>query len=129
MEMKQPLLAAIAAATAAGALAASVGATTTPGVVYPVRTLITGNGIVTIAKDKFTKGTLHRYPRGAMIRYEVFNKTKEVWAFWIWGARTTFIKPGKMDSILVNWNYRGTYTYRALGPKGQKGPLGEIEIF
>jgi hypothetical protein len=62
------------ALTAALVLAGGAGATTAPGVLYRVPVLLTGAKIV-IAKDPYsTANGLTRYPRGAVIEFDVRNR-------------------------------------------------------
>jgi hypothetical protein len=113
-------------AGASAALAAP--RTTEPGVVYPVKTTLTPKG-VTIAKDKFTRHGNARYPRGAVIRYMITNRTTRRLVVQIWTVKTKPIKPGGHDSVLVNWNYRGRYVYRQLAGKRVVGATRHIRIF
>jgi hypothetical protein len=117
-------------------LAAPVGAgaalaapqTTTPGRVYPVKTILTPKG-VKIAKDKFTRHGIARYPRGAVIRYMITNRTTRRLVVQIWTVKTKPIAPGGHDSVLVNWNYRGRYVYRQLAGKRVVGATRYVRIF
>lgn len=118
----------LATAALAGALASAAAATTRPGVVYPIKVVLSDKSI-SIAKDLFTRGTVARYPRGAIIRYVVTNKGSKPYVFKVWGTATGPIKPGGRDSLLVNWNYRGTYTYLTLYRGRPAGPRGRVEIF
>ena len=118
------------------ALASLVGAgaalaapqTTTPGQVYPVKTILTPKG-VKIAKDKFTRHGNARYPRGAVIRYMITNRTTRRLVVQIWTVKTKPIAPGGHDSVLVNWNYRGRYVYRQLAGKRVVGATRYVRIF
>src|SRR5882762_951174 len=100
---------ALASLTGGGAAFAAP-QTTEPGVVYPVKTTLTPAGI-TIAKDKFTRKGNARYPRGAVIRYMLTNRTTKRLVVQIWPTRTNPSAPGGHDSILVNWHYRGRFVY------------------
>jgi hypothetical protein len=103
--------------------------TTEPGVVYIVKVVLTDKKI-SIARDKFTTKTgVTRYPRGAIIRYAITNKGKRPYAWRVWGADTPVMKPGGHESILVNWHYRGTYSYELLFRGKPVGPRGQIIIF
>jgi hypothetical protein len=118
---------ALASLTGGGAAFAAP-QTTEPGVVYPVKTTLTPAGI-TIAKDKFTRKGNARYPRGAVIRYMITNRTTKRLVVQIWTTRTKPIAPGGHDSILVNWNYRGRFVYRQLAGKTPLGATRYVSIF
>jgi hypothetical protein len=102
--------------------------TTTPGVIYVIKTPVDDKGIH-IPKDKFTRNGVTRYPRGALIRYEFINKGTKPYAVRMWGTTTTAIKPGRMEIRLVNWAYRGEYTYARIYKGHQISPIGKIVIF
>jgi hypothetical protein len=129
-EMKRPLIAA-AACVAAIALPAVVMArpqTTTPGVIYVLVTPVDDKGIH-IPKDQFTRNGITRYPRGALIRYEFVNKGTKPYAVRMWAADTLVIKPGRKAAMLVNWAYRGDYTYARIYKGHQLRPIGKVIIF
>jgi hypothetical protein len=111
-----------------GGAAYAASRTTEPGVVYPVKTTLTPAGI-TIAKDKFTRNGNARYPRGAVIRYVITNRTTKRLIVQIWTVKTKPIPPGGHDSILVNWNYRGRFVYRQLAGKIPLGATRYVSIF
>ncbi len=103
--------------------------TTVPGVVYVVPLTMTDKTLV-IPKDKFSRGLKYaRYPRGAAIRYKVINKGSRPYSLRIWDVTTPPIRPGRFDTVLVNWNYRGTYNYASLYHGKPLGPHGRIKIF
>jgi hypothetical protein len=102
--------------------------TTTPGVIYVLKTPVDEKG-VHIPKDQFTRNGVTRYPRGALIRYEFVNRGKRPYAVRIWGADTTVMKVGGHTALLVNWQYRGDYTYARLYKGHQIRPVGKIVIF
>jgi hypothetical protein len=102
--------------------------TTTPGVIYVLKTRVDEKG-VHIPKDRFTRNGVTRYPRGALIRYEFVNRGKRPYAVRMWGADTTVMKVGGHTALLVNWQYRGDYTYARLYKGHQIGPVGKIVIF
>jgi hypothetical protein len=128
--MHAPRIATIVAlaSLAGGGTAFAASQTTEPGQVYPVKTTLTRKG-VTIAKDKFTRHGVARYPRGAAIRYVITNRTGKRVVFQIWTVKTKPIAPGGHDTILVNWNYRGRFVYRALAGKKTVGATRHIRIF
>jgi len=116
---------------AAIALPAAVTArplTTTPGVIYVIKTPVDDEGIH-IPKDKFTRNGISRYPRGALIRYEFVNKGTKPYAVRMWAADTVVMKPGRRAQMLVNWAYRGDYTYARIYKGHQLGPIGKVVIF
>jgi hypothetical protein len=124
LALSSAVLAAVAAQTA---LAASK--TTTPGQVYIVKVTLTNTAII-IPKDKFDKGLKYpRYPRGAAIQYKVTNKGTRPYSVEIWAGKTQVIPPGHVDTILVNWNYRGVYHYESLYKGKPAGPHGTVTIF
>jgi hypothetical protein len=102
--------------------------TTTPGVIYVLKTRVDEKG-VHIPKDRFTRNGVTRYPRGALIRYEFVNRGKRAYAVRMWGADTTVMKVGGRTALLVNWQYRGDYTYARLYRGHRIGPVGKIVIF
>jgi hypothetical protein len=103
--------------------------TTTPGQVYVVTMTLTNTAIV-IPPDRFSKGLKYpRYPRGAAIQYKVINKGTRPYSEEIWAGKTTVIRPGHSDTILVNWNYRGVYPYKTLYKGKPAGPHGMVTIF
>jgi hypothetical protein len=103
--------------------------TTVPGVVYVVKLTVTDKAVV-LPKDKFSKGlTYARYPRGAVIRFKVINKGTRPYSVRIWDVATPAIRPGRFDTVLVNWNYRGSYNYASLYHGKPVGPHGMIKIF
>jgi hypothetical protein len=128
---KKPLIAA-AAGVAAIALPTAVLAarpqTTKPGVVYVVKTPVDDKGIH-IPKDQFTRNGVTRYPRGALIRYEFVNKGTKPYAVRMWAETTSVLKPGRKASMLVNWGYRGDYTYARIYKGHQIRPIGTVIIF
>ena len=121
-----------AAALAAGAVVpAALTArpqTTTPGVIYVIKTPVDEKGIH-IPKDKFTRNGVTRYPRGAIIRYEFVNRGKRPYAVRMWGADTVVMKVGGHATMLVNWQYRGDYTYARIYKGHEIRPVGRIVIF
>jgi hypothetical protein len=116
---------------AALALAGTVSArqqTTTPGVVYVIKIKVTDRSIV-IPRDKFSIGNVTRYPRGAVLQYRITNLGSKPYVFQIWGTTTAPIRPGKHDSFLINWNYRGSFHYGTLLHGKPTGHGGTIIIF
>ena len=65
----------------------------------------------------------------AVIRYAITNTTKKVLVFQMWSQKTLAIKPGKKDSVLINWNYRGKFHYRMLYHGKTVGSVGTVTIF
>jgi hypothetical protein len=131
MNHMKTMLAVSVALAAAVALPAAVPArpqTTTPGVIYVVKTPVDDKGIH-IPKDQFTRNGVTRYPRGALIRYEFINKGTKPYAVRIWATQTVVIKPGRQAIRLVNWAYRGDYTYARIYKGHQISPIGTIIIF
>jgi hypothetical protein len=131
MDKRVPIPLAICACIAVVAFPGAVSArpsTTTPGVIYVIKTPIDDKG-VHIPKDKFTRNGVTRYPRGALIRYEFVNKGTKPYAVRMWAAETTIMKPGRKTQILVNWAYRGDYTYARILKGHQISPIGKIIIF
>jgi hypothetical protein len=117
-----------AAGLAGGVVATAAQATTTPGVVYVVKTVVDDKG-VHIPKDQFTRNGITRYPRGGLIRYEFVNKGTKPYAVHMWATNSIVMKPRGHASMFVNWAYRGTYHYwRILHSRPQK-PIGTVIIF
>jgi hypothetical protein len=131
MEKRIPISLAISACIAVVAFPAAVSArpsTTTPGVIYVIKTPVDDKG-VHIPKDKFTRNGITRYPRGALIRYEFTNKGTKPYAVRMWAEETVVIKPGRKAQMLVNWAYRGDYTYARVLKGHQIRPIGKVIIF
>jgi hypothetical protein len=104
--------------------------TTTPGQVYVINVTLTDKAIV-IPKDRFSKGHRYpRYPRGAAIQYRFKNATTHLTKVRMWDRTTPVIRPGQVEPLLINWNFRGRYRYETLGGGGKKlGPFGIVTIF
>lgn len=131
MNHMKTTLAVSVALVAAIAVPAAVHArpqTTKPGVIYVIKTRVDDKGIH-IPKDQFTRNGVTRYPRGALIRYEFINKGTKPYAVRIWATETVVIKPGRTETRLVNWAYRGEYTYARIYKGHQISPIGKIIIF
>ena len=94
-------------------------ATTKPGVIYPVKVVITDTKI-TVAHDN--------YVHGAIILYRFQNRGTKPYTFEMWGVRTAVIAPGKRDTMLVSWNYEGKFLYQSLFKGKPAGPKGFIRI-
>ena len=129
--MRLKPIALLACSLAALALAGTVSArqqTTTPGVVYIIKIKVTDRSVV-IPRDRFSIGNLTRYPRGAVLQYRITNLGSKPYVFQIWATTTAPIPPGKHDSFLINWNYRGKYHYATLLHGKPTGHGGTIIIF
>jgi hypothetical protein len=123
-----PALAAIAALAIVGVHPASaLMNTTTPGVVYTIRIVLT-DASISVGRDKFTRNGHPVYPRGAVIHYQISNNGKRPYAFRIWDRIVPPIRPGRHTSILINWNYRGTFSYFTLYHHKPAGPHGSVII-
>ncbi len=121
--------AAVVGAVLVGGVGGSVArATTTPGVVYVLKTVVDNKG-VHIPKDQFTRNGITRYPRGGLIRYEFVNKGTKPYAVHMWAETTIVMKPGGHAMMLVNWQYRGTYHYWRVYRGKELKPAGTIVIF
>jgi hypothetical protein len=126
--MRRLLPLSIVVAAALLACVSSASATTDPGIIYPVKVVITDTKI-SIEKDKFTRNGISRLPRGAQIRYEITNKGTKPYVLQIWRTKTGVIRPRGHDSFLISWNYRGRYVYLTLLRGRPAGPKGWIIIF
>jgi hypothetical protein len=130
--MKKLTISAAAVAAAAAVVAGASPArplTTTPGVIYVLKTTVDDTG-VHIPKDKFTRNGITRYPRGAQIRYEFTNKGSKPYAVHMWGADTVVMRAhGGHAAMFVNWQYRGDYHYWRLVRGKRVAPVGTIIIF
>jgi hypothetical protein len=124
-----PALAAASALALVGGHEASARvATTTPGVVYTVKVVLT-DASISVGRDKFTRNGHPTYPRGAIIRYEISNAGKRPYAFRIWDRLVAPIPPRRHASLLINWNYRGSFAYWMLYRNRPAGPRGRVIIF
>lgn len=130
--MRKPFLVITAGLAAAAIVPAATPArpqTTTPGVIYVLKTLVDDKGIH-IPRDQFTKKGITRYPRGAEIRYEFTNKGSKAYAVHMWAADTVVMKARRGHATMfVNWQYRGTYHYWRLARGHRVSPVGTIIIF
>jgi hypothetical protein len=94
-------------------------ATTQPGVLY-TSTLIISDARIVVADNKFATRTGYaRYPRGSMIRYTVVNRGSRAFSLDILGSATGAVQPGRRKLILVNWDRRGSFVFRA-APRGPR---------
>jgi len=116
----------LALTAAAAGLTLAAGDTTRPGVLYFVNVTLTDGKIILTHKSHTS---LIRLPRGAYIRYVVKNKGTRTYVFQIWETRTAPIKPGRRDSVVVNWNYRGRFAYMILFRGKPAGPRSYITIY
>lgn len=82
--------------------------------------MIISDAKIVVADDKFAKRTgFARYPRGSVLRYTVVNRASRAFVLDILGSSTGRLAPGKRRPILVNWDRRGTFVFRAApgGPR------------
>ena len=95
-------------------------ATTTPGLLYIKRLVITNQKILISGhtRPKMTD-RVQRYKRGVLVRYEVRNRGTRAFRLNILGSSTGTLAPGRRAPILVAWNRRGNYSFRAVpgGPR------------
>jgi hypothetical protein len=114
---------AAAAIVSAGALPAR--ATTTPGLLYPAKLVITDDQI-TLSRDRFAarKGGTP-VPARFVYQVRVRNRGTRPFSLNILGSSTGVLAPEKQNSILVNWDRRGGFTFRAL----PNGPRIRVRIF
>jgi hypothetical protein len=100
--------------------ASSASATTTPGLLYVKRLVITNEKILISGhtRPRMTD-RVQRYKRGVLIRYEVRNRGTRTFSLNILGSSTGTLRPGRRTPILVAWNRRGSYAFRAL-PNGPR---------
>lgn len=113
----------------AGVLAANTAAatrTTAPSELTHVRVLVTDSA-VKIARDRFTKGALTRYPRGSIVDFVIINRgTKPYQAELLLNgrpfrragskvnARTPSLRPGARAHLEVNFYFRSKFTLQSL---------------
>jgi len=130
--MRNAKAASVAALIVAAVIPAATQArplTTTPGVIYVLKTTVDDKG-VHVPKDRFTKNGITRYPRGALIRYEFTNRGTKPYAVHVWGADSVVMRAhGGKASMLVNWQYRGEYHYWRLLRGKRLAPVGTVVIF
>jgi hypothetical protein len=123
-----------AAVLALPALAAAAGPeTTTPGVIYVIKTTINDKHVV-LARDRFntarlTRNGIYRYPRGAQLRFAITNKGTRPYSLKMWETTSPVIRPGRRDAMFINWQFRGKYRYAVLYRGKPAGPKGYIVIF
>ena len=71
-----------------------------PPAVYVIKITVTDRSIA-IPRE--------RLPRGAVIQFRITNLGSQPYVFQMWATTTLPIPPGKHDSLLINWNFRGKY--------------------
>jgi hypothetical protein len=122
-------LTAVCALSLAGAHAAFARPeTTTPGVVYTIGVVLS-DASITVGRDRFTRDGEPTYPRGAVIHYEISNGGTRPYGFRIWDRVLAPIRPGGHRSLLINWNYRGSFGFWTLFRNRPAGPKGEVIVF
>jgi hypothetical protein len=94
--------------------------TTEPGIVYRVPVALTDKRITVSHK---------KYVRGAVIRYAVRNKGTRPYRFVIFGSSTRALRPGQLENVLINWNYRGRFAYKTTYRGRNTGLKGFITIY
>lgn len=111
---------AVAGAVIFACSASAAPATTTPGLLYVKRLVITNEKILISGhtRPRMTN-RVQRYKRGVLVRYEVRNRGTRAFRLNILGSSTGTLEPGRRAPILVAWNRRGSYTFRAL-PRGPR---------
>jgi hypothetical protein len=95
-------------------------ATTTPGLLYVKKLVITNQKILVQGhKTRALTSRAQRYKRGVLIRYEVRNRGTHGFRLSILGSSTGMLAPGRRALILVGWTRRGNFTFRAVpgGPR------------
>jgi hypothetical protein len=110
--------AALAAATVGLGAARSARATTVPGRLYISSLRITDKTIEVHIRRHTWAATI-RYKRGAEVRYEVVNSGTRAYSLDILGSVTGRLRPGNRASILVYWDRRGSFVFRA-SPRGAR---------
>jgi hypothetical protein len=109
--MRRLRLLALAAATVGTAAQASE-ATTTPGVLFVSKLVIT-NEKVLIRREKFmTKTGIPHYPRGTEVRYDVRNRGTRPFGLNVLGSTTGRLAPGRQTSMIVFWGRRGKFVFQ-----------------
>ena len=113
-----------AAAAAVAVVVAALGGpgradgTTAPGRVYVSKLVIRDDAVeVRIRRDRWA-ATL-RYRRGAEVRYEVTNSGTRPFNLNMLGSTTGLLRPGGRTTMLVAWNRRGSFVFRAT-PRGPR---------
>ncbi len=100
--------------------ASAAPATTTPGLLYVKRLVITNQKILVQGhKTRALTNRAQHYKRGVLIRYEVRNRGTRAFRLNILGSSTGTLARGQGAPILVAWNRRGTYRFRAV-PNGPR---------
>jgi hypothetical protein len=107
--------------------------TTTPGIIYVIKTTVTDTRVL-LARDRFNTPRLtahgtYRYPRGAQLRFAITNRGTRPYALKMWETTSRVMKPRGRDAIFINWLFRGTYRYVVLYRGKPVGPKGSIIIF
>lgn len=100
--------------------------TTVPGLLYVVNVTLTDNKIQLSHKSD---RSLTKLPRGAYIRYAITNRGTRRYVFRIWATQSAPVRPGRKDSLVINWNYRGRFAYLMLFRGRPVGPKGYITIY
>ncbi len=129
-------LAAVFAANASAGLR-----TTKPSELTKVGVSLTDNA-VKIARDRFTKGSLTRFPRGAIIEFVIVNRGTKPYRAELFlngheftksgarktPARTRAVKPGGRVRLQVNFYFRSRFTLKSLA-NGKSRASAPILIF
>ena len=124
--LRLPAVAAALIVVGAAASSHAARGTTTPGVLYVVNVTLTDTKIRLSHKSDTS---LTRMPRGAYIRYAITNRGTRSYVFRIWATQSSALRPGRRDSLVVNWNYRGRFAYLKLFRGKPVGPKGYITIY
>ena len=120
---------AIAASLTLASTAATRPQTTTPGVVYVVKTEVTDTKIVIHEPARFVKHGVINYPRGAAIRYAIVNKGTRPYTLKFWETVSDVMRPHRTGTVFINWQFRGKYRYLLLYRGKPAGPKGLINIY
>lgn len=117
--------------------------TTAPAALTQVKVSITDKAVL-IARDKFTQGSLTRYPRGAIIDFLITNRgTKAYRAQLLLTGQHNFTKyenkgtsvtspavaPGRKAHLRINFYFRSRFALLALLGGKRHGELARILIF
>jgi hypothetical protein len=84
-----------------------------------VSPLVIRDDAVMVRIRRHTWADTLRYRRGAEVRYEVTNGGTRPFNLNILGSTTGLLRPGGRTSMLVAWNHRGRFVFRAT-PRGAR---------
>ncbi len=100
------------AAAIVGTAARASEATTTPGVLFVSKLVITDEKVLIRGEKFMTKTGIPHYPRGSEVRYDVRNRGTRPFGLNVLGSTTGRLAPGRQTSMIVYWGRRGKFVFQ-----------------